>query len=194
MISVSVSLDEGQQRLAETLRHIPGAIGKAVSRAINKAIEGARTDAVRRICCEYAISPSEVRKRITIVRANTRKLEAQIISTGNPLSLMKFAVKPKQVRKRAQRYQVYAGVKFGNSIEIPHAFIQKMKSGHVGVFKRAGDGDALVKRLPIEQLYAPSFPQMLGNDEVLRYIEIKAHHRLDKELRHQITYLLGGGR
>jgi hypothetical protein len=78
---------------------------------------------------------------------------------------------------------------------IPHAFVQKMESGHVGIFTRENEkGTMLYKRLPIRQLYAPSFPQMLGNDEVLKYIEIRAHHRLDKELRHQITYLLGGGK
>jgi hypothetical protein len=69
-----------------------------------------------------------------------------------------------------------------------------MSSGHVGVFSRMEESGKFVGRMPIKQLYAPSFPQMLGNKEVLEYIEMKARYRLDKELGHQISYLFGGGK
>ena len=193
MISLSISLGERHKELLSALAHIPGGANKAVARAINRAVEGARTDAIKAICEEYAIKPVDVRKSIHIVRATYQKLEAQIISTGGPLPLIQFRVNPKSTRTKRR---VRAGVKFGNQITLPHAFIQKMSNGHIGVFQRHTDGETgkMVPRMPIKQLYAPSFPQMLGNKEVLKYIEMKAHYRLDKELRHQINYLFGGGR
>jgi hypothetical protein len=191
MISLDISLNEKQFQLVRTvLGAFPEKAEKAIARAINRAVEGGRTDAVKAVCEEYEIKPSKVRQSINIVRANPQKLQAQIISTGRPLPLIQFKVNPKSTRTKRR---VIAGVKFGNAIEMPHAFIQKMSNGHVGVFERAKFGGKLVGRMPIEQKYAPSFPQMLGNDEVLKYIEMKAHYRLDKELRHQVTYLLGGG-
>jgi hypothetical protein len=193
MISLDISFIESQlQYVRNALRHIPGASEKAMMRAINRAVAGGKTDAIEQICTEYAIKPSDVKKTIKVIMAKPGKLEAKIISIGSPLPLMKFRVNPK---KPSRSRKVVAGVKFSTKASLPHAFIQKMSNGHVGVFERkAGKGGERVKRLPIKQLYAPSFPQMLGNDEVLKYIEMKAHYRLDKELRHQIAYLLGGGR
>lgn len=195
MISVDISPDEKQlQFLRDTLGRFPEKVKKAMVRAINRSVEGARTDAVKKVCEEYAIKPSDVRKTIVIARASSSKMEAQIISTGRPIPLIKFNVKPKKApakgTKVVKRKAVIAGVKFGNAEEIPNSFIAQMKSGHVGVFSRANNAP----RLPIEQKYGPSVPQMIGNKDVIDFIEKRARERLDKELRHQIAYLLGGGK
>jgi hypothetical protein len=193
MIAIDLSVHSDQAKLVrESLRHIPGASEKALMRAINRAVAGGKTDAVKQICAEYAIKPSDVRKTVKVIMAKPGKLEAKILSTGSPLPLIKFRVNPK---KPSRSRKVVAGVKFSTKASLPNAFIQKMSSGHVGVFERmAGKGGERVGRLPIKQLYAPSFPQMLGNDEVLKYIEMKAHYRLDKELHHQVKHLFGGGK
>lgn len=192
MISLDVSLDEKQARyVRDALRHIPGAAEKAVARAINRAVEGARTDSIKAVCGEYYIKPSDVRKTIHIVRAKPGKLTARVISAGRPIPLIKFKVTPKKPAEAGvKRQTVVAGVKFGSAVAMPHSFIARMKNGHIGVYSRKrGAG-----RNPIKQRYSPSAPQMIGNDEVLGYIEKRAHERLDKELRRQIVYMLGGGR
>ncbi|GHV50412.1 hypothetical protein FACS1894216_02560 [Synergistales bacterium] len=194
MISISLSLKEEQLRLAlDALRRIPKGAEKAIARSVNRALEGARTDAIKTICAEYAIKPSEVRKTFHIIRASAGKLTGQIISAGGPIPLIKFNVKPKKPPnqkdvKIGRRRTVVAGVKFGNAVAMPHSFVAQMKSGHIGVFARKSGSRT------IKQHYSPAVPQMLGNKDVLKYIEEQAHERLDKELRHQISYLFNGGR
>jgi hypothetical protein len=195
MISIDVSLDERQlQFMRDTLGRFPEKAKKAAVRAINRAVEGARTDTVKKVCEEYVIKPSDVRKTIHIVRAKSDRLTAQVISEGRPIPLIKFNVKPKKPPAKGthvvDRKTVIAGVKFGSAKEMPHSFITEMKSGHVGVFSRVNNAP----RLPIEQKYGPSVPQMVGSKDVINFIEKRARERLDKELRHQITYLLGGGK
>ncbi|MDR1471565.1 MAG: phage tail protein [Synergistaceae bacterium] len=194
MISLDISLNEDQLRhVRDSLLHIPGAANRAIARAINRAVEGARTDTVKAICTEYTIKPTDVRKAILIKRAKPNKLEAQIISTGSPIPLFKFKVNPKSTRSKRR---VVASVKFGSAVTLPpYMFIQKMGTGRVGVFSRKNnETNEISGRMPITQKYAPSFPQMLGNEEVLKYVEMKAYYRLDKELGHQVRYLFGGGR
>jgi hypothetical protein len=199
MISVTISLNESQFRaVRESLRHIPGAAEKAIARALNRAVEGGRTDAIRVVCEEYTIRPIDVRKTIHIVRAKPGKLEAQIISTGKAIPLAKFNVKPKKPPKQEgvkmvnrMRRKVITTVKTGSTHvgrgEKPEWFVQKMASGHIGVFYREG-------LQSIKQEYRLATPQMLGNSKVLKLIEERAKVRLDKELTHQIKYLFGGGR
>lgn len=195
MIQISIGMDEGLYKLAQdSLRHIPKAAGKAVSRAINRALEGARTDAIKKICAEYSVRPADVRKTLHIVRAKPEKPEARILSSGGPLPLIKFRVSPSKPlqqrgKKIGERKSVVAGVKFGTASPFPYSFVAKVGNGHVGVFTRVGKAG-----LPIKQKWGPSIPQMLGNEAVLRYIEEQAKVRLEKELRHQIDYLFGGGR
>lgn len=195
MIQIAVGIDESlYKRARDALRHLPKAAEKAVARAINRALEGARTDAVGKICAEYFVRPIDVRKTLHIVRAKPDRPEARLLSSGGAIPLMKFRVSPKKPprqkgKKSGERKGVVAGVKFGTAVPFPYSFVAKVGSGHVGVFSRVGSAS-----LPIRQKYGPSIPQMLGNETVLKYIEERAKERLEKELRHQIDYLFGGGR
>ncbi|MDR3280944.1 MAG: phage tail protein [Synergistaceae bacterium] len=195
MISLNLAVSDAQFRLLRNaLQRLPGAAEKALVRAVNRAVEGARTDAIRAVCKEYVIKPADVRKTIHIVRAKPDNPEAQVISTGRPIPLIKFRILPKNPPARGtsvkNRKTVIAGVKFNTATAAPHSFIARMKNGHVGVYSRPPG----VGRNPIEQRYGPSVPQMIGSQTVLEYIETQAHERLDKELGHQVKYLLGGGK
>jgi hypothetical protein len=195
MISINVRVGEDQLRtVRESLRHIPGAADKAIMRAINKAIEGARTDAIKAITQQYYIKAADVRKTIHLIRAKPGNLEGQVVSSGGPFPMIKFNVKPKKPENQrgkrvSARAKVIAGIKFGVIESYPEAFIATVGAGHVGVFERKGDA-----RLPINQKYRLSVPQMLGNKDILEYIDKRAQDRLDKELLHQTKYLFGGGR
>lgn len=195
MIQIKIGIDEGLYKLAQdSLQHLPKAAGKALARAVNRALEGARTDAIKKICAEYSVRPVDVRKTLHIVRATPEKPEAHILSSGSAIPLIKFRVSPSKPpqqkhKKIGERKNVVAGVKFGTATPFPYSFVAKVGNGHVGVFSRvAGES------LPIKQKWGPSVPQMLGSEAVLKYIEEQAKGRLEKELRHQINYLFGGGR
>ncbi|MDR1510899.1 MAG: phage tail protein, partial [Synergistaceae bacterium] len=193
MISVDITLSHEQFKMIGVLRSIPGAAAKAAARAINRAAEGARTDAIKAICEQYAIKPVTVRKTLTIKMATEKKLTAEIISTGSQIGLYKFFVSPKKPQNVPveKRKTVIAGVKFGTKEKFPHGFVAWMEGGHEGLWHRTG-GKTRSGRREISEFFGPSVPQMLGNKHVLDFINKGIHERLDKELRRQISYLLGG--
>ncbi|MDT2292339.1 phage tail protein [Paenibacillus larvae] len=75
--------------------------------------------------------------------------------------------------------------KDGGKKAIPGAFIAQV-GGHIGAFKRVGK-----KRLPIQELYGPAVPVMLGNDVVKKHIETEAQKRLSERLNHELNRRLG---
>jgi hypothetical protein len=171
----------------DMLGHIPGALPKALSNAINRSAEGARTDTVRQVREEYVISAGRVRETMEIRKASKSDLTASVISRGRPRALSYFKLRPGKVTKKRPREGVHAQVKRTGGEVIPEAFIAKLASGHVGVFWREGK-----KRFPIEQLYGPSVAQMVGNQSVSRYVEQNAQRRLDDRLDHEINRILRG--
>ena len=70
----------------------------------------------------------------------------------------------------------------------PKAFIAIMKSGHKGVFEREGD-----ESLPIKQLYGPSVPQMIKNEEIMKKINDEANETLQKRIEAEINNILRKG-
>ncbi len=171
----------------QMLGHIPGALPKALSNAINRAAEGARTDAVAKTREEYVITGGRVRETIQIDKASTANLSASVVSRGRPRALSYFKIKPGKVTKRRPSEGVWAQVKRSGGGAIAKAFVAKMASGHVGVFHRTG-----TSRFPIVQRYGPSVAQMLESKSVSQYVEAGATRRLSERLDHEINRLLRG--
>jgi hypothetical protein len=63
-----------------------------------------------------------------------------------------------------------------------------MKSGHKGVFEREGR-----ESLPLKQLYGPSVPQMVKNDDVMKIINKDANETLQKRINVEINNVLRKG-
>ena len=119
-----------------------------------------------------------------------------ILSSKGPVNdLSYFKTNPKTVPKRRppEGKYLYSQVVKGQGGTIAHAFLAKMKSGHVGVFQRAGHG-ASNASLPISKLSGPSTPQMLGSPSVTEFIAKKMLERMDKNLEHEIDAFLKGYR
>jgi hypothetical protein len=171
----------------KVLGHIPGGLPKALANTINRATEGARTDAVRQVREEYIITSGRVRETLSIRKANPSNLTASVTSRGRPRALSYFKLRPGKVTKTRPRVGMHAQVKRGGGEVIPETFIAKLASGHTGVFWREGK-----KRFPIEQLYGPSVAQMVGSPNVSRYVEQNAQRRVNGRLDHEIYRLLRG--
>lgn len=183
MIDFTVEKIERAERLLE---QIPGAAPKAMARAINRATESTRTEAARKVRSMYYISQKDVTSTIKINKASPSDLSAMVLSRGNLIALTRFRVTPKKPQPKRKK-EIMVRVKRGGGGSIKKAFVAKMKSGHVGVFKRAGK-----RRYPIDQLYGPSIPEMIGNPRVSGWVEEKASERLDQRLDHEIKRLLEG--
>lgn len=178
---------EQMERVQAMLGRIPGAVPKAVANAINRAAQGGRTDAVKKVREEYTITAGWIRETMEIRQANSANLSASIISRGRPRALTYLKIRPGKPTKRKPKDGVFAQVKRGAGGPIAKSFVAKMASGHVGVFNREG-----AKRFPIVQRYGPSVPQMIGSKSVRTFVEEGAQRRLDERLDHEINRILKG--
>ena len=183
----------GIEQAQELLKDIPGATKKAVSTALRKSLRNAKKEAVKKVRERYTI-----RKAGYVSRTIKMKVENMtgILSSKGPVNdLSYFKTNPKTVPKRRppKGKYLYSQVVKGQGGTIAHAFLARLKSGHVGVFQRAGHG-ASNASLPISKLAGPSTPQMLGSPSVTEFIAKKMLERMDKNLEHEIDAFLKGYR
>ena len=151
-------------------------------RAINRAMDAGRVTASREVAKIYTVRAGKVNEKIKVSKASKTNLEASVTWTGRPMNLADFKVSPKEPRP-AQRPVLKAGVLKSSGLKpVPGVFVANVKSGR-RAFKRTGK-----PRLPIESVYGPSIPQMLGNQEVVDAVQ--ASEVLDARLEHEITRIL----
>lgn len=183
-----ITLDAGQVARAEAvLRHIPGGAPKAIANALNRAAEGARTEAVRKVRERYLIRAKDVNETIRVRKASADDHRVIIRSTGTSMALSKFRITPSAPPSKQRKNPIVVRVIKGGGGPVKGAFVARMASSHIGVFHRAGRA-----RLPLVERYGPSVPQMLGHESVTQYIKEQAADRVEKRLDHEIERMLRG--
>lgn len=201
-MSVKIDITDDQLRKAQdVLAHIPGGAEKALARAINRAIGTANAEATRQLQGQYVIKNKKVIVQAKSIkrRATSRNLFARIEAKGSPIPLGAFLTNPKKPPKRRLKRQLFARVKSSGGGTIKSAFITTVQTGHIGVrhagvFIRTGErgrrGNPKLER--IKQLYGPSIPQMLGNEEIQDFLVKRAKLVLDERLEHEMDVILRG--
>lgn len=195
------SVEEIQARLGKFKSQTP----LVLSRAINRAIQNVGKNMAKETSARYYISSSDVKDSIETVKASKGRLKAIAISGGDGIALSKFKVSPKKQVKRTKKGKysprVYkAAVKKSGGLKPldgdPKSFIGVMKnsskkegaSDHTGVWTRKSE-----KRLPLKQLYGPSIPQMIKNEEIMSKINKEASETLQKRIDAEINNILRKG-
>lgn len=178
-----ITLDASQiDRAVDLLKHVPGAAQQAMARAMNRALEGARTTAVKETRAEYRVSSGDVKATMRLRKATPTNLQAEVVSTGKRIPLAAFGTKPSQPGTGGQgRPTLRVGVKRSGKKPIDGAFIARV--GRVAI--RVG-----AKRYPIRTLYGPAVPQMMGAEKVIARVEEIATQRLSARLDHEIEHAL----
>lgn len=183
MIEIKIDASE-LERIEKMLSSIPKGMEKATSSAINRTLESTRASATRKVRERYDIKAKDVRGTISLKRAGTSNPSGAMISRGTPIPLMQFKVNPGKPNP-ARRKPVFASVKkSGGSIK--SAFVTSFDSGHTGVFERVGKA-----RFPIRELYGPSTPQMIGEENIIQELSEEAQEVMLKRLSHEAQRLLG---
>lgn len=146
----SVSTNSEQTKLLQdSLKTLPGAAGRAGARAVNYVASGLRKEAGRWVATEYAIPQTRIVELLKVQKATASSMtiaEAAVVGVGKKgQPLLDFAVgkkdAPSTKRTSGGGYTPTIGIPVlikrasGKKAE-PGAFIAKMDSGHVGVFKR----------------------------------------------------------
>ena len=154
----SVSPNSEQTKLLQdSLKAIPGAAGRAGARAVNYVASGLRKEAGRWVATEYAIPQTRIVELLEVQKASATMTvaEAAVVGVGKKgQPLLDFAVGKKDApsTRRTGGSSPRVGGGYTPSIGIPvlikrasgkkavpGAFIAKMESGHVAVFKRTGE-------------------------------------------------------
>ncbi|MBE0470509.1 MAG: phage tail protein [Methyloprofundus sp.] len=181
-----ISVDESHIERANRMLHgLSGAAPKALSRALNRSLENARSNAVKKVREEYTVRARDVRQTIRLTRSKPNQLEGEVRSTGRSLPLSAFSVAPKTVNGK-RRSPIRVSVRKGSKQGMNRAFVARV-GGSVRVFERVGG-----RRLPIRQLFGPSVPQMIGNKTVVDFVSIEARKTMDVRLDHEIKRILDG--
>ncbi|WP_213431618.1 phage tail protein, partial [Paenibacillus dendritiformis] len=95
------------------------------------------------------------------LKLTQRNDEIEFRSRGRNIRLIQFKTTPSRVVQRRPKVLRAAVKRDGGKKQISGAFVQHMRNGSLGVFRRRGK-----QRLPIEQLYGPGVPIMLNSAKI----------------------------
>jgi len=139
----------GDKELDALLKDYPGRATRATVRAMNRAITSGRTLMVQRIAADTGLRSGDIKKAMSLRNATAQRLEARLGVGLKRIPLIDFNARgpePSRGKGRGVSYRLRGG-----GGRVANAFIATMKSGHRGVFARAGKA-----RLPIRELFGPS--------------------------------------
>ena len=169
---------------------------RVLSRAINKTLDGVRTDSVNEIAKDITPTKTVIRNTFTVKKTNTANLKGYTASKGEPLGLIHYQARQtkKGVSVKVKRQ--------GTRAVILGAFIAKAKNA-TNVFWRQYRGPKKKTipgfpygilprpyRFPIQRLTGPRVPDIMGNPKIIGIILNLAGIRLDKNLANQIDFEL----
>jgi len=184
MITIdAIKFKEVEQALGEYKNKAP----IALSRAINRAASNAKTNASKKAREQYNIKAKDINATIKITKANKGSLGAIVKSTGERIPLIKFKVSPSNPKPKNPPKVLRVEVKKGGLKEIVGAFVSNVNGNKV--FIRTSSA-----RLPIQQLFGPAVPQMLGSNSIKEFVENEATKTFDQRLDHEIQRMLGGNK
>lgn len=175
----SVIADLGKQKRA--------VIDVALPRALNKMVDQVKTGSARSMRdAGYNLKVSDIKKGLTIIRANSGRLVATVRASGRPIPLVAYGA-------RATAKGVSVSVLHGRKV-VSHAFIATMPSGHKGVYVRVGTqhkkvhkkGGVVWSGLPIKELFGPSVPDGLANAAVQEALQRLVQEKFPDILRQQL--------
>ncbi len=191
-IDIRADIDRAVQSLTELQRTV---IPTATARALNKTGAQAKTQAGREIRARYNVPARFIGRQISVSRATKTTLTAIVRPSGRKLPVYAF-----QARQTPSGVRVH--ITRGSPRVIAHAFIQRMRSGHVGVFARGRyAGRRFVHRprrirpspqqdLPITELFTVGVPQAFGTRVVIEALQGKVREKFPGILEHEIRFAI----
>ncbi|UHA74466.1 phage tail protein [Paenibacillus sp. 481] len=172
------------KKVLQQVRKLKDGAAKALASSLNRTIHGVGTEATRKLTAGYHIKSSEVKSTIRITTTDASALKARMSSRSENIPLKRFKTTPSKVPKRQPKV-LKAAVKRTGLKPVAGAFVGEMRNGHIGAFRRLGK-----RRLPIQELYGPSVPGMMGNQEVVNHVESEAERRMAQRFTHEVNRLL----
>lgn len=186
MIEVS---EQAIDRIHTILAGVQDADKKVLKPAMARALMAGKAESKRQAVSVYHIKPGEFNKNAYIKYRGIKhhgegEMIGEIEFAGSPVPLIKYKVTPQTPAKgktaAAAVLKKNAPVPFDRDNDV---HVLQMQSGHIGIFK--GENGKL------KELYAPSTPKMVENEEVRTKIEERVNEVLNQRIGHEIERLLG---
>lgn len=192
-VGVFVTDDVGESsgkldRAIKLLAGFPHAADKAIGSAIKRAATSGEAYAARAVGKHYFVKAGDFKHYTESKRkihTSGGETVVDIEFRGRHIPLLKFKTSVSSnglVRAQVKRSS--------NSDILSHVFKQRVGNQHTGVFERVSK-----ERLPIEEKFGPSTPQMMSaNDDVSQEIGDKVRETFDKRIEHEIMAVMNGWR
>lgn len=148
-----------------------------VARALNRAGGSARTLMVREVSRDLRLKAATVRDRILVRQASADRLVYRLAASLKRIPVYAFDARG-PLPSRGQGRGVTAKTP---ARRYPHAFLARMRSGHVGVFQRVGR-----KRLAIRELMGPSVGHVFHRHVAAGLA--RGEEQLIKNLQHELRF------
>lgn len=195
------------EQAAEALRGLPGAIDKIAQKATRASMKGVKREATAKVAERYTIQRGRIG---TTMRVAYKGKTAEFSSRGRVNDLAYFKHTPRSVPKHRppKGKYLFSQVVKGEGGTIAHAFLARMRSGHVGVFERTGkNADSVPSywrptwgwgankgkgvKEGIKKLSGPSTPQMVGYPTIRDYLEEQMKRRFEEAMEAGTAEALG---
>jgi len=183
----------------------PKIVHQAARASLKRTADSGKSTASEEIRKVYNVRKSDLDPRVKVSPPRADNLTAVISISGKGMSLSYFGAKQitgarvlsrkgksvvsgKLTRKMKAAGPVPTGVqvqimKGKNTNLLRSSFLAKMKTGHIGVFRRLTP-----KRFPINEKNVISIASMADNAKVMPRVLAKIQARWDKEFPHQLEY------
>lgn len=184
MINLSISNEILVQAVSD-LRSAQSKFPQAVARAVNRTMDGMRTDVVKETSKRYFVKAGEVRKSISFRKASAGNLMGAMVSQGKRHSLADYQLSPKTPRAGRRSALQGAVKREGGLKSLGPAFLVKRAGGRYFPFYRTGRG-----KYDMHSLISPSMPQIIKNEETVKAMEQGAERRFSLRMEHEINRIL----
>lgn len=211
-ISVTATGKESIDNAAKLLSGIEGGLERAVRSAMNRAVARLRRANVEAVRERYAISAANIRaeENVQVSYTYDNGVQAFVHFSGARIPLYRFdgaspaqptpdtsalvAVMSGEEHWRLMHPGIAAAghvLKSTSPYTFSHAFVAKMPNGHTGIYERTG-GMTSGGKDEIEELFGPSVPGMLANEEVEKVLADDVMGAFGKDLDHNVLAILNG--
>lgn len=196
MITIDAKkIEEVEKRLGEYRKKAP----QVLARALNRAAANVKTNASKKARESYTLRAKDINATLKIVqRASSNSLSAAVQSSSKSIGLDKFKVRPLEPRHKKPPKALKVQVKKeGGAKSLVGAFVAQVSGNKV--FKRDKSGrhqkrnkDKQWTELPINRLFGPPVPEMIGTKSVRQFVEQEAAKTFDKNLEHEMKRVMEG--
>lgn len=213
-VDLTVAGQDALERAEKLLAGFPGGLEKAVRSAMARSASHLRTSSSKAARQRYDIKAANIRdaENAKISYSYQSGIQTHIVFAGRRIPLYRFggASPSTPTRDTSGRGPVMSGadrwhfwfpsvparghvLKSTSPTLFRHAFVARMKSGHVGIYERTG-GMTSNDKDEIEELFGPSVPQMLGQEEVAEKLAEEAMDKFEDRLVQEVNAFLNGWR